>query len=346
MLPTPDTTLQSEESDEPEYDHNEEGQDLNMEEYMSSANRVREMYAKSYPNIQLPPITQEDVYSFHRGADVYAAPAVSTSGSGSGSGSASVSVSDSSPSLSSASLSPTPSPTLPSLTSVLGDFIPHKDVSGDEYSPSEHSGSDSNYSPSGSAQSSPGVIYTRPRGRTSDVIYQHNATVVRGTPVPQQPQNSYSSSSHSHHSHHSQSPSSSLSGCVAELKARGLWTEAQKKKRGKLSCSECGKFKQSEKYNHLADLAKHMDQCHMDLSHRLKCPHPECAWGVIGFVSLTEQKRHIKHIHESQPIECEICFRKLQRQDGYIRHMRDVHNVTAPKAAKLPHRKTKKTGSR
>lgn len=332
VLPTPDTTLQSEESDETEYDHNGE-QDLDIEEYMSSANRVREMYAKSYPNIQLPPITQEDVYSFHRG-DSHDATSAS-------------SVSSSCP-------SPTPSPTLPSLTSVLGDLIPHKDDSADDeaYSPSELSGNDSNYSP-GSIQSSPEDIYYRGKRGTADVIYQHNVTVDA-------PQHSYtchrstsgsipqlhSSATHSSpaSSYHSQSPSSPHSGCVAELKARGLWTDAQKKKRGKLSCSECGKFKQSEKYDHLADLAKHMDKSHRDLSHRLKCPQPDCAWGVIGFVSLTEQKRHIKHIHEAQPIECEICFRKLQRQDGYIRHMRDVHNVTAPKTDKLPHRKTKKGG--
>lgn len=214
--------------------------------------------------------------------------------------------------------SPSPSPTLPSLTAVLGDLMPVKEDSPSELSES----SDSNYSP-GSEHSSPGFIYKRGRAAPQRVVYTQ--------PKSESP--------------YSPPDSGNSTSCVAELKNRGLWEEAQKKKRGKLTCSECGKYKHqtSEKYDHLADLARHMDKKHADLSHRLKCPHTDCAWGVIGFVSLTEQKRHIKHLHENKPIECEICLRKLQRQDGFIRHMRDVHGVEIKsKSEKLPRRKTKK----
>ncbi|KAG5363268.1 hypothetical protein CJU89_2435 [Yarrowia sp. B02] len=328
VLPTPDTTLEGEESDVVDASNKD------TEEYMFSMN---------FPNPELPPINVED--SFAKTA------------------------------------SPTPSPTLPSLTQVLGDIIPQTEFreesfssqrsdiqesfnqsevqesfssrsdvqesfnqsevqeSSDEYSPSE---SDSNYSPfvNSSPEASYRSVHSTPYksaynsvNSSPEAIYTRDSTGAICT--PQKPAPKYvPSSSYS-------SLEYSGSSCVAELKSRGLWEEAQKKKRGKLSCSECGKFKIMEKYDHLADLAKHMDNEHADLSHRLKCPHQGCAWGVIGFVSLTEQKRHIKHQHENKPIECKICFRKLQRQDGYIRHMRDVHGVSHSSKEKLPHRKTK-----
>ncbi|AOW07230.1 uncharacterized protein YALI1_F20885g [Yarrowia lipolytica] len=345
ILPTPDTTI-DQKSEEVEANSEEETEN-DVEEYMCSVNRVREMYARSYPNISLPPINREDSYQYYRNASV-------------------------SDGIYSSTPSPTPSPTLPSLTSVLGDLVPRiegfSDTDGNGYASSDYggsNGSDSTYSP-GSIQSSPEAIYTRDtRGGRPDVIYHHRTTkrdTVQPQSTHQSPTNHESTklaptkltptnrslssapSSSAQYSFLSASPHSHLPShsCVAELKNRGLWEEAQKKKRGKLSCSECGKFKHLEKFNNLADLAKHLDQEHQDLSHRLKCPHPECAWGVVGFVSLTEQKRHIKHLHESQPIQCEICFRKLQRQDGYIRHMRDVHGVSATKTDKLPHRNARK----
>ncbi|KAG5364440.1 hypothetical protein CKK34_3245 [Yarrowia sp. E02] len=349
QLPTPDTSLElgSEELDTSETSF--ESTEDTPETYMDSIHRMRELYARSYPSISLPPLLQRD-----SPPQSYQYESSDSSG-----------------------YSPTPSPTLPSLTSVLGDYVPHRESEATyasyhedeahgrsyenettyaghrDYASSDYGGSscgsDSTYSP-GSAHSSPGAIYSR--GARKDVIYSHPRVKREPTPDSRPPTQSPRPSSRTPANRNSSPvPSSSrtppppvaLGSAVEELKRRGLWEDAQKKKRGKLSCSECGKFKQSAKYNHAGDLAKHMDEEHKDLSHRLKCPHIDCAWGVLGFVSLTEQKRHIKALHESQPIQCEICSRKLQRQDGFIRHMRDVHGISSSsKPNKLPHRKTSK----
>lgn len=57
ILPTPDTTI-DQKSEEVEANSEEETEN-DVEEYMCSVNRVREMYARSYPNISLPPSTEK-----------------------------------------------------------------------------------------------------------------------------------------------------------------------------------------------------------------------------------------------------------------------------------------------
>lgn len=95
------------------------------------------------------------------------------------------------------------------------------------------------------------------------------------------------------------------------------------KKKGLYKCGSAVHC--SKTFASFGELLNHLEQHQID--RKFKCPDHSCPWGIVGFSSHAQMKRHYRTIHQPRSFSCpeRLCKKTFSRVDLLKRHASSVH---------------------